>query len=210
MYDIFKTGHEVEQRIVNVMRDSGMVGYEYQVPCSFEMHGYTIEGTADLVIDNVVVDIKTASTSNYKRLLTGYNDLTYRTQLALYAHALGLTEAALLLYNKDTSELTYKPIRLTDELDRVSDILMELRLIEPMTLDDAFEHVFNTFLVSEPPNQMRNKQPTGMMLVPPELRYEPTVCNVLWQTEWIDGTRYVTGANPDPIETIRNSYTLRA
>lgn len=207
MQDIFRTGHDVEARIVEVMRSAGMQGIEYQVPNSFTMHGYVIEGTADLVIDDTVIDIKTASASNFKRLLSGYNDLTYRTQLALYAHALGLKRVALLLYNKDTSELQLKYINLTNELERVSSILSELRTMESMTLDDAFNHVFDVFEVSDPVPQMRNKVPTGRMLLPPELYYEYKTCDVLWRTEYRDGTRYITMANEDPIKTITERYS---
>jgi hypothetical protein len=209
MQDIFATGHSVEARLVQVMRSAG-VQLEYQVPTSFELSGYTIEGTADVIYDDIVIDIKTASASNFKRLSGDYDTLQYRTQLALYAHGLGLKRVALLLYNKDTSELVLKPLQLTSELDRVRTILTELGYIEAMTLDDAYEYVYNTFLIPEPPNQMRQKVPTGLLLTPPELRYEPTVRDVIYTSEVRDGTRYITGHNEDPVGTIRNSYTLRA
>lgn len=204
--DIFRTGHDVEARIIEVMRSANVEPFEYQVPTSFEMCGFTIEGTADLVINDTVVDIKTASASNHKRLLTGYNDQTYRTQLALYAHGLGLSKTALLLYNKDNSDLQLKYINLTTELDRVRNILTELNHLKTMTLEDAFEYVYNVFEVTSPPSQKRDKQATGQYLVPSELYYEPVVRDVLWNTEVRDGVRYVTTENPDPLTTIRNSF----
>lgn len=206
MQDIFRTGHDVESRIIDVMRSASVEHFEYQVPTTFEMGGFTIEGTADLVIDDTVVDIKTASASNFKRLLSGYNDLTYRTQLALYAHGLNIPKVALLLYNKDTSELQLKYINLTTELDRVRNILTELNHLESMKLEEAFEYVYNIFEVTTPPNQKKDKQSTGKYLVPPELYYETIVRDILWTTETRDGTRYITGENPDPLTTIRNSY----
>lgn len=207
LQDIFRTGHDVEARIVEVMRSANVESFDYQVPTAFELCGYTVEGTADIILGDTVIDVKTASASNFKRLLTGYNDLTYRTQLALYAHGLNLSKAALLLYNKDTSELQLKYINLTDEVARVTHILNELRLLEEMTLENAYEYIEQTFVLTEPPSQMRNKQPTGKYLVPGELRYETAVCDVLWKTEHgIDGTRYVTSANDDPLNTIRQSH----
>jgi hypothetical protein len=205
--DIFRTGHDVEARLVEVMRSSGIQGIEYQVPTAFDMHGYTIEGTADVVLDDTVIDIKTASASNFKRLLSGYNDLTYRTQLALYAHGMGLKRVALLLYNKDTSELQLKYIPLTNELERVRTILCELRKMETLNLEDALTQLFDMFSVSDPVLQMRNKVPTGRYLLPPELYYEAKTCDVLWRTEYIDGTRYITDINEDPAKTIRERYS---
>lgn len=204
--DIFRTGHDVESRIIQIMRAANLESFEYQVPTSFDLHGYTIEGTADLVIGDTVIDVKTASASNFKRLLSGYNDLTYRTQLALYAHGLGLSNVSLLLYNKDTSELALRPIALTTEFSRVNGILAMLREMEDMTLEDSWLYVTNEFNITTPPNQMRDKSPTGKLLVPPDLWYETVVRNVLWETEKINGTVYVTSANTDPVDTIRNSF----
>lgn len=206
MQDIFRTGHDVEARIVEVMRSAGMNHLDYQVPMSLEMHGYTIEGTADLVIDDTVIDIKTASASNYKRLISGYDDLTYRTQLALYHHALGVSNAGLLLYNKDTSEITYKNIILSTELERVSMILNVLRNMEDMTLEEGWDYMWESFEVTEPPQQMRDRKPTGKLLVPRELHYNDTVARVLWETDYHNGTRVIAAANPDPVDTIRKSF----
>ena len=204
--DIFRTGHDKEALIVEMLRATNVV-HDYQVPCSFTLHGYTIEGTADLVVDDTVVDIKTASSGNYKRLLTGYNTLTYRTQLALYAHALDVSATALFLYNKDTSEVTYQYINLTSELERVSDILQNLRVMEELpSLTEAWNYLEDTFLIPSPPSQMRDKQPTGQLLLPPELRYEPNVLNVLWETEHRSGTTYITSTTDNPCDIIRNTY----
>lgn len=204
--DIFRTGHDKEALIVEMLRATNIV-HDYQVPCSFVLHGYVIEGTADLVVEDTVVDIKTASASNYKRLLTGYNTLTYRTQLALYAHGLGLTSTALFLYNKDTSEVTYQYIQLTNELARVTLILEGLRQLEECpSLEEAWTGLEDLFLIPAPPAQMRNKQATGQLLVPAELRYEPNVLNVLWNTEHRNGTTYITGGSQDACERIRNTY----
>ena len=204
--DIFRTGHDVEARIIEVMRAANVEPFEYQVPTSFNLHDYTIEGTADLVIGDTVVDIKTASASNYKRLQQGYNDLTYRTQLALYAHGLGLSKVALLLYNKDTSEVALRYISLTNEFSRVEGILAMLREMEDLTLEDAWQYIVDNFTITPPPNQMRAKESTGKLLVPPDLWYEPTVRGVLWQVDTYNGTTVVTAANPDPVNTIRNSF----
>jgi hypothetical protein len=205
--DIFRTGHDKEALIVQTMRATGIT-LDYQVPCTFNLHGYVIEGTADLVVDDTVVDIKTASASNYKRLLTGYNTLTYRTQLALYAHALHLESTALFLYNKDTSEVTYQRINLTTEFNRVSDILLHLRTMEELpSLEQAWSYLVEHFLIPEPPSQMRNKTATGILLLPPELRYEPNVLNVLWETDYgPSDTVHVTGVVADPCTRIRNTY----
>jgi hypothetical protein len=199
--DIFRTGHDVEARIIEVMRDAGIT-LEYQIPTMFELGGYIIEGTADCVVDNVVIDIKTASGSNFKRLISGYNDETYRTQLALYAYGLGLNDVALLLYNKDTSELYYKPLQLTTEVARVVTILESLKQLECLPLKDAYNLMLDTFKIPEPPNQMKDKKPTGRYLVPQELMFTPYVRDVLFNTEVIGGTRYVTSIPDDPIAII--------
>jgi hypothetical protein len=190
--DIFTTGHEVEARLVNVMRQCGLM-FETQVPVTFTLAKQVIEGTSDMVINDTVVDIKTASASNYKRLISGYNDLTYRTQLALYAYGLGLDDVGLLLYNKDTSELHYKPIRLTNEIDRVHYILELLTEMKGISsLAECIDFIIENFEITLPPCQMRNKESTGRYLVPPDLMYNPVVRDLLHKTEVIAGTRYVT------------------
>lgn len=200
--DIFAVGHATEARIVDVMKSVGISGFDYQVPVSFDLAGYTIEGTADLVYDDTVIDIKTASSSNYKRLISGYGDIVYRTQLACYSKGLGLHDVALLLYNKDTSELYYKPVSVDGLMDRVESILAALKEMEDLTLEDGWNYVLETMSIPEPVPQMAAKKPTGRFLVPPELQYAPTVRDVLFHTEVHNGTRYVTSINERPLETI--------
>ena len=201
--DIFDVGHATEERIINTLRSVGITDFSYQLPVSFELAGYIIEGTADLVIDETVVDIKTASNSNFTRLIKGYADLTYRTQLACYAHGLGLTQTALLLYNKDNSELYYKAVDVSGLMERVSNILGSLKVLEDLTLENAWEYILETMEIPEPVQQMRDKQHTGKYLVPKELQWAPTVRDVLFHTEVYNGTRYVVGVNANPTETIR-------
>lgn len=190
--DIFTTGHEVEARLVNIMRQAGLV-FETQVPVEFNLGGQSIQGTADMVLNDTVVDIKTASNSNFKRLLTGYGDITYRTQLALYAHGLQLDKVGLLIYNKDTSELAWRPIQLTNEVERVSDIITALTGVVDKPIKEAIEYINETFSITEPPDQMRQKIPTGKYLVPRELGFNHTIRDLLYETQvGSDGTRYVT------------------
>lgn len=189
--DIFTTGHEVESRLVNIMRQAGMV-FETQVPVEFTLSEQVIQGTADMVIDDTVVDIKTASNSNFKRLLTGYGDLTYRTQLGLYAHGLGLRQVGLLIYNKDTSELAWRPITLTNEVERVATIITEINKMRGMTTKEAVVFINDTFSVTPPPDQMRQKAPTGKYLVPRELGFNHAMRDLLYNSEVVDGTRYIT------------------
>ena len=201
--DIFDVGHATELRIIDTLRSVGVTDFSYQVPVEFELCGYTIEGTADLIMDETVIDIKTASNSNYARLAKGYSDLTYRTQLACYAHGLGLTQTALLLYNKDNSELYYKAVDVSGLMERVGNILYSLKVLEDLTLENAWEYILETMEIPEPVPQMRDKQPTGKYLVPKELQWAPTVRDVLFNTELNNGTRYVVGVNANPTETIR-------
>ena len=159
--DVFDVGHATELRIIDTLRSVGVTDFSYQLPVTFELAGYTVEGTADLVIDETVVDIKTASNSNYTRLIKGYGDLTYRTQLACYAYGLGLTQTALLLYNKDNSELYYKAVDTSGLMERVGNILHSLKVIESMGIDEAWQYINDVMEIPEPVPQMRDKQHTG-------------------------------------------------
>ena len=88
-------GHDVkdQQKEVNV---GGVVGHQ------------------DCIIDDVLVDVKSASTSSFRKFkqnkLTEDDPFGYIAQISAYAQANNLKEAAFLAIDKSTGELTLAPV----------------------------------------------------------------------------------------------------
>ena len=204
--DRFKVGHETEARIVSVMREAGLT-LDSSVPCELTICGYTITGTADLVIDDTVIDVKTMTSSMY----TGsFVPSTYRTQLGLYAKALKCSGTMLLKYNKDTSELQLLPVDTTGVYERVELVLGMIQVMDNLgNLEEKIEFIFNAFEVTPPKPQIRLGKPTGKSLTPSDLHMDPLIRDILYQNSVVDGVRYITHSNSvqQIAENIQNTYS---
>lgn len=185
--DLLNVGHITEDRITHVMRHNGY-DIQTQVPCTYtsEFVG-DIKGTADLVINDTVVDVKTARASNVKRLVDGGGGQKYITQLAIYAEALKLKDASLLVYNKDTSELTLIDVpreALRSAVRRVDAILEQCTHFDTVsTLEAKLHKVYDMCEDPKPVPQMYKKERTGRYLVPQELYYQDWLVDILYDTE---------------------------
>lgn len=204
--DRFKVGHETEARIVAVMREAGLT-LDNSVPCELTICGYTVTGTADLVIDDTVIDVKTMTSSMY----TGsFVPSTYRTQLGLYAKALKCSGTMLLKYNKDTSELQLLPVDTTGVYERIEIVLGTIQVMDNLSnLEEKIEFIFNAFEVVPPKPQIRLGKPTGKLLTPSDLHMDPLIRDILYQSSVVDGVRYITRTySVEQIaENIQNTYS---
>lgn len=204
--DRFKMGHEAEARIVAVMREVGLA-IDVSVPVDMTIAGYPIKGTADIVLGDMVLDVKTMTSSMYGGT---YVPSTYRTQLGLYAKALRCTSAAILKFSKDTSELRVCPMDISGTYERVEYILGAIAVMDGLgDLEERIEYVFNVFEVTPPKPQVRLGKPTGRSLTPGDLHMDPLVRDILYRSEVSDGTRYITETyNVEKIaRNIRNTYS---
>ena len=73
-----------------------------------------VVGHQDCVIDGVLVDVKSASSSSFRKFkqnkLTEDDPFGYIAQISAYAQANNLKEAAFLAIDKSTGELTLAPV----------------------------------------------------------------------------------------------------
>ena len=187
MTDLLNVGHITESRIIAVLHHNSYL-IQHSVPCTYHSpHVGDIKGTADLLLGDTVIDVKTASSANVKRLVNDVGGLKYVTQLAVYAKALGVPDAGLLVYNKDNSELTYIDVprsAMRQALERAEQILEACSYIDDFTtLTDKYQHVYRVFEIPEPVPQMYKKERSGRYLLPQCLYYKRWLVDLLFDTE---------------------------
>lgn len=186
--DLLNVGTITEERIASIMRHNGY-DIKTQVPCTFNSGSIgEVKGTADIVLaDTVVIDVKTASASNVKRLVASGGGQKYITQLAIYAEALQLKYASLLVYNKDNSELTLIDVPrkdLRNAVERVEAILEQCTVFaECPTLEGKVNELYVWCEEPKPVPQVYKKEPTGRYLIPQELLYQQWLVDILYDTE---------------------------
>ena len=144
--------------------------------------------------DGLLVDIKTAAAANYKRYS---NDLPakYIAQLAVYGQGLvreyrqGLN-CCVLMYNKDNSELQVIVPKATD-LDKalqrahvIVDIVTELIHLHDggANLTECVDFITDNVQYMELCAEVFQGEPTGNLLVPPDLQYNPWLVPLLYET----------------------------
>ena len=119
--------------------------------------GTEINGTYDLVIDEAVDDVKSASDWSYKNKFESYDSLAsgdgfgYIGQLAGYAKATGKRAGGWWVVNKANGKFKYVPasgIDMEKELQKIEDTTQTVA-------DNKFERCF------EPEDEYFNRKPTG-------------------------------------------------
>jgi len=100
----FLTGHILEAVLLCLVKHSGHTVTKQQHEVA--LHG--MKGHTDALIDDVLIDVKTASKFSWEKFKkAGLSDdsFGYKQQLSFYANALGKDEAYLFIMNKNSSEL---------------------------------------------------------------------------------------------------------
>ena len=144
-------GDIVEAVFKGLLRQAG-VAYEDSKKVSMELNiDSKIEGTYDIVIDDAVDDIKSASDWSYRNKFESFDTLAkedpfgYVGQLAGYAQALGKRAGGWWVINKANGSFKYVPadgLDLTKEIDKLSN---NLDVIESNEFKRCFEPVNETF-----------------------------------------------------------------
>ena len=144
-------GDIVEAVFKGLLRQAG-VAYEDSKKVSMELKiDYKIEGTYDIVIDDAVDDIKSASDWSYRNKFDSFDTLAngdafgYVGQLAGYAQALGKRAGGWWVINKSNGNFKYVPadgLDLTKEVDKLSS---NLDVIESNKFKRCFESIPETF-----------------------------------------------------------------
>lgn len=107
-------GDIVEAAFKGILKSAG-VDFADGHKCSAEFGKHTIEGTHDIVIDDKVDDIKSASPWSYNNKFVDYETLAahdsfgYVGQLVGYSKALGIPAGGWWVVNKGNGEFKYVP-----------------------------------------------------------------------------------------------------
>jgi hypothetical protein len=109
---IFATGSMLEHYLVMLIKGAGVPVEALDIPCSLDIYDRTIKGSADIIIDGVVYDIKSSSKYAFQNKWSKgfgavYEDdpFGYVTQGYCYAKALGVPFGGWIVICKDDSEI---------------------------------------------------------------------------------------------------------
>jgi hypothetical protein len=156
-------GDIVEAVFKGVLTEAG-VDFSDGFKSTLAIGRHTIDGTHDLIMDNKVDDIKSASPWSYKNKFKDYSTLHehdsfgYIGQLAGYAKALGVGPGGWWVINKATGEFKYVSAS-TMDMDA------ELEKIEK-TADTVSNNQFKRCF--EPVEETFRKKPTGNKILSEE------------------------------------------
>ena len=108
----FVTGDMLELWLLMVMKAAGVNIQSQDKSVSVDIGGISIKGTLDVIIDDVVWDIKSASAFSFRKFQEGYkavieNDtFGYASQGFLYSKATGLPFGGWIVINKNNGDIT--------------------------------------------------------------------------------------------------------
>lgn len=157
---VFLTGHIYESILIKSMKAYGLSVKLEQA----EVQLNEFQGHIDCVVGDTITEIKTMSSSHFNAFTKSPNDsMGYVSQLASYMEGTGLP-GQWLCYNKETSEIAV--IKFPDELredtlNKVFYKMNELRYSKDMA----------EVLAPEPRQEIYKGEPTGNLLIPPELYF---------------------------------------
>jgi len=144
-------GDIVESVFKGLLRQAG-VAYEDSKKVSMELTiDSKIEGTYDIVIDDAVDDIKSASDWSYRNKFESFDTLAkedpfgYVGQLAGYAQALNKRAGGWWVINKANGSFKYVPadgLDLTKEIDKLSN---NISIVQNNEFERCFEPIEETF-----------------------------------------------------------------
>ena len=144
-------GDIVESVFKGLLRQAG-VAYEDSKKVSMELTiDSKVEGTYDIVIDDAVDDIKSASDWSYRNKFESFDTLAkedpfgYVGQLAGYAQALNKRAGGWWVINKANGSFKYVPadgLDLTKEIDKLSN---NISIVQNNEFKRCFEPIEETF-----------------------------------------------------------------
>lgn len=129
--------------------------------------GYRVPGHIDGVVDTAegpfIIDIKTANTKSFNDMARNGPRDDYVAQVNAYMEAVGIKQAFLWLYNKDTSHRMVLPVTYSEEVVK----RVKTRFLNALksTPDSLPEREYS------PQEEIRNKKPTGRLYLPWQCSY---------------------------------------
>ena len=154
-------GDIVEAVFKGVLREAG-IKYEDSKKVSLDCGNTTVNGSYDIVINDAVDDIKSASDWSYRNKFDSYDTLSrsdgfgYIAQLAGYAKASGKKAGGWWVVNKANGQFKYVPATDIDVDQEVSKIKDTVNTVKENKFERCFEPVPETFRGKPTGNQVLN------------------------------------------------------
>tara|TARA_R100001594_G_scaffold18599_1_gene36716 strand:- start:518 stop:1372 length:855 start_codon:yes stop_codon:yes gene_type:complete len=141
----FLYGHMLEELLVLILKMSGHSVEEQQKEHDLE----GVKGHQDARVDGVLVDFKSASGRSFAKFknqrLVGDDPFGYVAQLSAYAHANNDQEAAFIVIDKQSGEVTVMPLHKMEMIDA----------------EDRIKYLKKVLERDTPPNKCYNPVPDG-------------------------------------------------
>jgi hypothetical protein len=143
-------GDIVEAVFKGIMKEAG-IKYEDTDKVTLEVGSHRINGSYDIIVDDAVDDIKSASDWSYKNKFESYDKLAekdgfgYIGQLAGYAKAAGKRAGGWWVVNKANGQFKYVPATGIDIDAEVAKIEDTVNKVEENVFERCFEPVPETF-----------------------------------------------------------------
>ncbi len=154
-------GDIVEAVFKGVLKEAG-VKYEDTEKVTLDVGGTSINGSYDIVIDDAVDDIKSASDWSYRNKFESFDTLAsgdgfgYVGQLAGYAKASGKRAGGWWVVNKANGHFKYVPASGLDMDAELAKIENTVKTVEENTFERRFEPVPETFRGKPTGNKVLN------------------------------------------------------
>lgn len=154
-------GDIVEAVFKGVLKEAG-VQYEDSKKVSLDCGSTTVHGSYDIVINNAVDDIKSASDWSYRNKFESYDTLAsgdgfgYIGQLAGYSKASGKRAGGWWVVNKANGHFKYVPATGLDMDTEIAKIEDTVKTVEENKFERCFEPVPETFRGKPTGNKVLN------------------------------------------------------
>ena len=158
-------GDIVEAVFKGLLKEAG-VKYEDTETVNLDCGDTTVNGSYDIVINDAVDDIKSASDWSYRNKFDSYGTLAsgdgfgYIAQLAGYAKASGKRAGGWWVVNKGNGKFKYVPATGMDVKEEVDKIKKTINTVNENKFERCFEPEVETFRKVETGNMVLNKSCT--------------------------------------------------
>lgn len=119
----FLYGNVLEEAVLYYAEEAGHKVTDSQRRVEVDIHGWTISGRIDGIVDNVLIDVKSTSSYGFKRYKDGINSSNdsfgYLEQLGFYVNyndfGMDNTDAGFIWIDKQNGHVCYTPVTVPDK-----------------------------------------------------------------------------------------------
>tara|TARA_Y100000310_G_scaffold146443_1_gene145779 strand:+ start:6659 stop:7576 length:918 start_codon:yes stop_codon:yes gene_type:complete len=157
----FATGALVEAWLFMIIKASGLNVEGSNVPVTLDVSGSQIGGELDIIIDGVIYDIKTTSTSSFYKFEQGFEAVVaddpfgYVVQGYSYAKARGLPFGGWIVLNKSSGKIIVCETPRDNGKAEKAALKQAAATVKKINTDAPYERAF------APLDETFKKQPTG-------------------------------------------------